>query len=164
MIHLLLCTYDTVPFCFCIRWNIEMVENITMDFSDCMRTIAREAFPEATVIRDCFYVVKRGEEGCEEIHLRLKREVVKDMKRQKAEFRKLLENLAAQRKTYRERMRKKHGRNCCMNFTILGCCKVTCYKQSMSREKWNAMQEKRAKILFAFYPRLEEAYNQINSL
>lgn len=51
-----------------------------------------------------------------------------------------------------------------MNFTILGCCKVTYYKQSMSREKWNAMQEKRAKILFAFYPRLEEAYNQINSL
>lgn len=68
-----------------------MVENITMDFSDCMRAIAREAFPEATVICDCFYVVKRGGDGCEEIHLRLKREAVKDMKRQKAEFRKLLE-------------------------------------------------------------------------
>ena len=35
----------------------EMVENITMDLLDCMRVIAREAFPKATVIRDCFHVV-----------------------------------------------------------------------------------------------------------
>jgi transposase len=34
----------------------------------------------------------------------------------------------------------------------------------MSREKWSATQEKRAKILFARYPKLEEAYNLINSL
>ena len=34
----------------------------------------------------------------------------------------------------------------------------------MSREKWSAMQEKRAKILFELYPKLEEAYNLINSL
>ena len=89
----------------------EMVEDITMDLSDCMRAIAREAFPKATVIRDCFHVVKRGGEGCEEIRLRLKREAVKDMKRQKAEFRKYLKELAAQGKKYRERMRKKHGKN-----------------------------------------------------
>ena len=89
----------------------EMVENITMDLSDCMRAIAREAFPKATVIRDCFHVVKRGGEGCEEIRLRLKRKAVKEVNRQKAEFRKHLENLAAQRKAYRERMRKRHGKN-----------------------------------------------------
>ena len=41
----------------------EMVESITMDLSDCMRAIAREAFPNATVIRDCFHVIKRGGEG-----------------------------------------------------------------------------------------------------
>ena len=40
-----------------------------------------------------------------------------------------------------------------------------CRKQlSMSREKWSATQKKRAKILFALYPKLEEAYNLINSL
>ena len=71
----------------------EMVENITMDLSDCMRVIAREAFPKATVIRDCFHVVKRGGEGWEEIRLRLKRKAVKEVNRQKAEFRKHLENL-----------------------------------------------------------------------
>ena len=163
----------------------EMVEDITMDLSDCMRAIAREAFPKATVIRDCFHVVKRGGEGCEEIRLRLKREAVKDMKRQKAEFRKYLKELAAQGKKYRERMRKKHGKNwkkskCGRKPKRLNArfeperlengetpveALTRCRKQlSMSREKWSATQEKRAKILFALYPKLEEVYNLINSL
>lgn len=81
----------------------EMVESITMDLSDCMRAIAREAFPKATVVRDCFHVVKRGGEGCEEIRLHLKREAVKELNRQKAEWRKYLEGLAAQRKSYRKK-------------------------------------------------------------
>ena len=34
----------------------------------------------------------------------------------------------------------------------------------MSREKWTIAQENRAKILFELYPKLEEAYNLINSL
>ena len=163
----------------------EMVENITMDLSDCMRAIAREAFPKATVIRDCFHVVKRGGEGCEEVRLRLKREAVKDMKRQKSEFRKHLGELAVQRKTYRERMRKKHGKD----WKKSKCGRkpkrqnarfepkrlengetpvealTRCRKQlSMSREKWSATQEKRAGILFALYPKLEEAYSLVNSL
>ena len=163
----------------------EMVENITMDLSDCMRVIAREAFPKATVIRDCFHVVKRGGEGCEEIRLRLKRKAVKEVNRQKAEFRKYLENLAAQRKAYRERMRKRHGKNWkkskrgrkpmrlntrfepkrLENGETLVEAQTLCRKQlSMSREKWSATQKKRAKILFALYPKLEEAYNLINSL
>ena len=163
----------------------EMVENITMDLSDCMRAIAREAFPKATVIRDCFHVVKRGGEGCEEIRLRLKREAVKDMNRQKAEFRKYLEGLAAQRKAYRERMRKKHGVNWkkgkrgrkpkrlntrfepkrLESGETLVEALTRCRKQlSMSQEKWSATQEKRAKTLFARYTKLEEAYDLINSL
>ena len=163
----------------------KMVESITMDLSDCMRAIAREAFPQATVIRDCFHVVKRGGEGCEEIRLRLKREAVKELNRQKAEFRKYLEGLAAQRKAYRERMKTKHGKKWkkskrgkkpkrlntrfepprLKNGETLVEALTRCRKQlSMSREKWNASQEKRAKILFELYPKLEEAYNLINSL
>ena len=34
----------------------------------------------------------------------------------------------------------------------------------MIREKWSATLEKRAKILFGLYPKLEEAYNLINFL
>lgn len=163
----------------------EMVESITMDLSDCMRAIAREAFPKATVIRDCFHVVKRGGEGCEEIRLRLKRGAVKELNRQKAEFRKYLEGLAAQRKAYRERMKAKHGKKwkkCkrgkkpkrlnarfepprLANGETLVEALTRCRNQlSMSREKWSATQEKRAKILFELYPKLEEAYSLINSL
>ena len=163
----------------------EMVGSITMDLSDCMRAIAREAFPKATVIRDCFHVVKRGGEGCEEIRLRLKREAVKKVNRQKAEFRKYLKGLAAQRKAYRERMRAKYGKKWkkskrgkkpkrlnarfepprLVNGETLVEALTRCRKQlSMSREKWSLVQEKRAKILFERYPKLEEAYNLINSL
>lgn len=163
----------------------EMVGSITMDLSDCMRAIAREAFPKATVIRDCFHVVKRGGEGCEEIRLRLKREAVKEVNRQKAEFRKYLKGLAAQRKAYRERMRAKHGKKWkksirgkkpkrlnarfepprLTNGETLVEALTRCRKQlSMSREKWSLAQDKRAKILFERYPKLEEAYNLINSL
>ena len=40
-----------------------------------------------------------------------------------------------------------------------------CRKQlSMSREKWSVTQEKRAKILFELYPKLEQAYNLTGSL
>ena len=162
-----------------------MVESITMDLSDSMRAIAREAFPNATVIRDCFHVVKRGGEGCEEIRLRLKREAVKELNRQKAEFRKYLEGLAAQRKAYREWMRAKHGGKWkkskrgkkpkrlntrfepprLTNGETLVEALTHCRKQlPMSREKWSLAQEKRAKILFELYPKLEEAYNLVNSL
>ena len=163
----------------------EMVKSITMDLSDCMRAIAREAFPQSIVIRDCFHVVKRGGEGCEEIRLRLKREAVKELNRQKAKFRKYLEGLAAQRRAYRERMRVKYGNKWkkskrgkkpkrlntrfepprLANGETLVEALTRCRKQlSMSREKWSATQEKRAKILFELYPKLEEAYNLINSL
>lgn len=163
----------------------EMVESITMDLSDCMRAIAREAFPKAIAIRDCFHVVKRGGEGCEEIRLRLKREAIKEQNKQKAEFRKYLEGLAAQRKFYRKRMRAKHGKNWkksrrgkkpkrlntrfepprLQNGETPVEALTRCRKQlSMSREKWSLAQENRAKILFELYPKLEEAYNLINSL
>ena len=163
----------------------ETTESITMDLSDSMRAIAREAFPNAIVIRDCFHVVKRGGEGCEEIRLRLKREAIKDLNKKRTEFRKYLERLATQRKSYRKKMKAKHGKKWkkskrgkkpkrlntrfeppkLKNGETLVEALTRCRKQlSMSREKWSLSQEKRAKILFELYPKLEEAYNLINSL
>ena len=163
----------------------ESVESITMDLSDCMRAIARVAFPMATVIRDCFHVVRRGGEACEEIRLRLKRYAVKQLNKQKAEFRKHLDKLAAQRKAYRKRMKKAHGKNWKKskrgkkpqrlntrftpprldNGETLIEALTRCNRQLvMSRDKWSKSQKARAKILFGLYPKLEEAYNLINSL
>ena len=88
----------------------ESVESITMDLSDSMRAIASVAFPKAIVIRDCFHVVRRGGEACEEIRLRLKRLAMKLLNKLKAEFRKYLNKLVAKRKAYREKMKKVHGK------------------------------------------------------
>ena len=161
------------------------VETATMDLSDCMRAIVREAFPETTVVRDCFHVIKRAGEGIEELRLRLKREAVKDVNRQKAEFRKYLEGLAKKRKQYRER-RKKQGRKRCKgkkrglkpkrlstkfepaklkNGETLVEALTRCRTQlGKSREKWTEKEKERAKILFELYPKLEEAYNLVNDL
>lgn len=66
----------------------------TMYLSDYMRAIVREAFPEATVVRDCFHVINRAGEGIEELRLRLNREAIKVVNKQKAEFRKYLDTPA----------------------------------------------------------------------
>lgn len=163
----------------------DKVKSVTMDLSDSMRAIAEGAFPEAIAIRDCFHVVRHGGEACEEIRLRLKRDAIKKLKKEKANFRKQLGRLAAQRRAYRKRMRAKHGKNWRKskrgrkpqrlnarfiasrlgNGETLVEALTRCNKQlTMSRDKWSETQEKRAKILFSLYPKLEEAYNLINSL
>jgi len=164
-------------------WNQK--GSVTMDLSDCMRAITREAFPESIAIRDCFHVVKRGGEACEEIRLRLKRDAVKKLNKEKVKFRKHLERLAAQRKAYRERMKNKHGNKWrkskrgrkpqrlntrfvpsrLENGETLVEALTRCNKQlTMSRDKWSKTQKTRTKILFALYPKRKEAYNLINSL
>ena len=157
----------------------------TMDLSDCMRAIVREAFPKATAVRDCFHVIRRAGEGIEELRLRFKREAVKDVNRQKAEFRKHLEGLAKKRRQYRER-RKKLGKKRCKgkrrgpkpkrlstrfepaklkNGETLVEALTRCRTQlSKSRDKWTEKEKERAGILFELYPKLEEAYSLVNDL
>jgi len=157
----------------------------TMDLSDCMRAIVREAFPEATVVRDCFHVIKRAGEGIEELRLRFKREAVKDVNRQKAEFRKYLEALAKRRKQYRERQKKKGRKRCrgkrrgkkpkrlntrfeparLKNGETLVEALTRCKTQlAKSRDKWTEKEKERAGILFGMYSKLEEAYSLVNNL
>ena len=50
----------------------EKVTEITMDFSDSMFSIAKQCFPKATIVIDCFHIVQRLCEGLEEIRLRFK--------------------------------------------------------------------------------------------
>lgn len=161
------------------------VESVTMDLSDSMRAIARSAFPKATVIRDCFHVVRRGGEACEEIRLRLKREAIKALNKQKAEFRKRLEKLVSQRKAYRKRMQAKHGQKWkkskrgrkpqrlntrfkpprLENNETLVEALTRCAKQlGMSRNKWSKSQVLRGRILFSMYPKLRKSYSLIHSL
>lgn len=151
-----------------------------MDLSNSMGSIAKSAFPNAVIIRDCFHVIQRCGEGIEEIRLRLKREAVKEQKKEKAEFRKKLERLAKQRKAYRKRHKrpkgKKRGRKPMRLSTRFVPSTLDneetkvesltrCKKQMLkSRDKWTNAQEERAKLLFDMYPKLNEAYSIVNSL
>lgn len=156
------------------------VTDITMDLSNSMGAIAKAVFPKATVVRDCFHVIQRCGEGLEEIRLRLKREAVKQQKKEKAEFKKKLRRLAQQRKAYRRKHKRPKGkkRGCkpmrlSTRFvpSTLGNeeTKVEsltrCKKQMLkSRDKWTDDQEERAGLLFEMYPKLKEAYGIVNSL
>lgn len=163
----------------------QAVSSVTMDLSDTMRAIVREAFPNASAIRDCFHVVKRGGEACEELRLRFKRDAVKEVKKQKAAFKKNLARLAKQRRTYSEKKKRENGKSWkkskrgrkpmkrntrfvperLENGETLVEALTRCRKQLyVSREKWSESQKKRARILFRLYPKLEEAYNLINGL
>lgn len=161
------------------------VSTATMDLSDSMRAIVRIAFPKATVVRDCFHVIKRAGEGIEELRLRFKRDAVKDVNRQKTEFKKYLKGLAKKRKQYRER-RKKQGKKACegkkrgpkpkrlntrfeparLNNGETAVEALTrCRTQlSKSRDKWIEKEEQRADVLFEKYPKLKEAYNLVDNL
>ena len=155
------------------------VTDITMDLSNSMGAIAKAVFPKAVIVRDCFHVIQRGSDGIEEIRLRLKREAIKDLKKEKAEFNKKMDRLAKQRKAYRKKHKRPKGRKRGRkpmrrtSFTpqtlsneetkVEGL--TRCKKQMLkSRDKWTESQEERAKLLFELYPKLKEAHGLINSL
>lgn len=85
----------------------QKVTEVTMAFSDSMRTIVKTAFPHATIVIDCFHIIKRCGESLEEIRLKEKRLAMSDVKRQQRKHRERQQRNAAHRRWYR----KKHPRN-----------------------------------------------------
>lgn len=79
----------------------EQVEEVTMDFSDSMFAVVTEAFPNAAIVID----VKRCIEAVEELRLKAKREA---QNKEKAMFKKKLEQLVKSRKYYRKKHPKKY--------------------------------------------------------
>lgn len=112
--------------------------------------------------------------------MRLKREAVKEQKKEKAEFGKKLERLAKQRKAYRRKHKRPKGKkrghkpmrlstrfvpSTLSNEETKVESLTRCRKQMLkSRDKWTGAQEERAKLLFDIYPKLNEAYSIVNSL
>ncbi|EJW90819.1 Transposase, IS204/IS1001/IS1096/IS1165, partial [gut metagenome] len=85
----------------------EKVTEITMDFSDSMFSIAKQCFPKATIVIDCFHIVQRLCEGLEEMRLRFKRLAATEAKKEAVAFAQNEDRKAKQRAYYR----KKHPRN-----------------------------------------------------
>ena len=155
------------------------VTDVTMDLSNSMGAIAKAVFPKAVIIRDCFHVIQRGSDGIEEIRLRIKREAIKEQKKEKAEFNKKMDRLAKRRKAYRAKHKRPKGRKrgrkpmrrtgftpqTLSNEETKVESLTRCKKQMLkSRDKWTDSQEERAKLLFEIYPKLKEAHSLINSL
>ena len=159
----------------------EQVEEVTMDFSDSMFAVVTEAFPNAAIVIDCFHIVKRCIEAVEELRLKAKREAQKAQNKEKAMFKKKLEQLVKSRKYYRKKHPKKYkgkkrGRKSqrlnkrfrptmlANGETVIELLTRSKYLLSVSGEKWTDRQKTRAKILFRMFPKIKDAYTLICSL
>lgn len=142
---------------------------------------AEKAFPNATIVIDCFHIIKRTRDATEEIRLRKKRLAITEQNKERADFKKKQERNRKQRKYYRKRHPKKYkgkkrGRkpirgNSAFRPTTLdnGETKVELITKSkhllsMSRDKWSDSQKTRAALLFGLYPKIKEAYELVDSL
>lgn len=154
----------------------EKVTEITMDFSDSMFSIAKQCFPKATIVIDCFHIVQRLCEGLEEMRLKFKRLAVTEAKKEAAAFAKNEERKAKRRALYRKahpRKKNEHrGRKRIRKRKYEpkelgnGETKVELLTRSrnllaQSGDKWGKSKTERAGILFSLYPQMSEAYSLV---
>ena len=155
------------------------VKEITMDFSDSMQKTAEACFPQAKVMIDCFHVIQRLVEGLEEVRLKEKRSAVAEIKRKELAFKQEEERRARQRKYYRKRHPKnpkeKHGRKrikpkayrpetLSNGDTPVELLTRARYILPQTGDKWSERQKERARLMFARYQRIKEAYSLICSI
>lgn len=156
------------------------VEEVTLDFSESMRKIALAAFPSATLVVDCFHVMKRLGEAVEEIRLKEKRAAVAEAKRLEREHKERIKRNAYQRRWYRKHHPRKAGEkrgrraaranqrfsaptleNGETRVELLTRSKLLLSK---TPDKWTAKQKQRAQILFSEYPKIKEAFSMTHKL
>ena len=77
------------------------VKEVTMDFSDSMYSIVQAAFPNATIVIDCFHIFQRCIEAIEELRLKLKRKETAKRRREEAAYKRKQHQRAKRRAKYR---------------------------------------------------------------
>ena len=144
-------------------------------------TIIAAAFPNATIVLDCFHVIKRCNDAIEEMRLKAKREAQADNRREERKFRKRKKRSEYHRKWYRKthpktyegkvRGRKPARKNEKYKPQVLGNGDtvielLTRTKRSLTQspEKWSEKQEERMKLLFERYPKIKDSYWLVNQL
>lgn len=156
--------------------ELAKVKEITMDFSDSMYGIAKQCFPNADIIIDCFHIVQRLCEGLEEMRLRFKRLAVTQGKKAACEFKKREDRKAMSRayyrKTHKRNPKEKRGRkrirrqkykpavlpNGDTKVELLTRCRNLL---SQSGDNWGEHKRERANLLFKLYPQMKEGYSLI---
>ena len=87
------------------------VKEITMDFSDSMYNIAKQCFPNADIVIDCFHIVQRLCGGLEEMRLKFKRLTVTESRKEAVAFAKNEDRKARQRLYYRKKHKRRTRKN-----------------------------------------------------
>ena len=157
------------------------VTEVTMDFSDSMYAIVSQCFPNATIVIDCFHIIRRCGEAIEELRLKAKRQAQKEQRRLQAEHRKRQAARVKARKAYRRKHPKKYkgkirGRKPArLNLRYVpetlsnGDTRVELLTRSRgllskSPDKWSDRHKERARLVFDSHPDIREAFSLINSL
>lgn len=152
-----------------------------MDLSSSMRAIVSTVFPNATIVLDCFHVLKRCHDAIEEVRLHLKRDAQVELRRQEREHRQTQKRRAQSRRRYRKKHPRKPGAimrgrppkrknerfkapTYSNGDTKLELLTRTKRALTQSREKWSDKTAERMKILFQEEPKLKEAYDIVNGL
>ena len=156
--------------------KLAQVTEITMDFSDSMYSIAKQCFPNATIVIDCFHIVQRLCEGLESMRLKFKRLAVTENKKAAAAFAQDEDRKAKNRSYYRRNHKKnpneKRGRKRIRKQKYKpqvlsnGDTKVELLTRSrnllsQSGKKWGEHKKERANLLFDLYPQMKEGYSLI---
>ena len=85
------------------------VKEVTMDYSDSMYSIVRQAFPNATIVIDCFHVMKNQCDALNSIRMKFKRKAISGQNREKREFNRKKRHRNLARARYRKAHPKRRG-------------------------------------------------------
>ena len=128
----------------------EKVEEITLDLSSSMKTIAIMAFPKATKVIDRFHVQKLALDAVQELRIKFRWDA---MDRENA--------MKKEAKAKGEDIKPEIFSNGDTEKQLLIRSRYLLFK---ARKFWTESQHKRAQILFNRYPDLETAYNLADGL
>ena len=128
----------------------EAVKEVTLDLSDSMRKIVRSSFPKAQRVIDRFHIQKLACDAVQEMRIRHRWDAIQeandDMENAKLEGRDYVPFRYENGDTRKELLARSR------------------YLLFKSADKWTRSQARRAKILFAEYPDLQQAYSLSHSL
>ena len=157
------------------------VKEVTMDLSEGMADIVTQAFPNATIVLDCFHIMRRCNDAIEEMRLRCKREAQAKVRKEKSEFKKRQKRNAAHRRWYRKTHPKKYkgktrGRKparknekfrptvLSTGDTLVELLTRTKYALTQTPDKWSERTKERMNLLFTKYPKIKQSYDVVNKL
>ena len=152
----------------------DKVEEITMDFSESMHTIATSCFPKARITIDLFHLIRLALGDRQDYRVNLKREAKKEETAERKKHKQRLAKNVSKRKEDKTdpRGRKPERANAAYKpfvydetgDTLCELLTRSRYLLNYTRDEWTARQKKRAELLFRLYPKLEAAYNLVHRL